>query len=97
MIVPDTKYDEARRCPTCRELTERTRITDGPTGDKFHHFICKNVRCFDVDTGWIVQVNSDGSIPEYKKGPKQFNKEFLYGAKHALEDLQEDLNRGRLT
>lgn len=92
--MPDTKFEQARRCPTCGNPGERIGISDLGAGDKLHHFLCRNEVCRDFDTGWIVQVSSDGSIPERKPGPKQYPEQNFSG--NYVHQVAEELARGRI-
>jgi hypothetical protein len=63
----DTTYEEARRCPKCGNPGEVDSIKDGPRnlprGTKIHTVYCRNQVCPWLDTCWLVQVNSDGTVP----------------------------------
>lgn len=65
--MTDSTYDEARRCPKCKELGDKTSEqslrTSMQRGAKLHIFTCRNERCKWFETTWSVQVNPDGTIP----------------------------------
>lgn len=69
-----TALDEASKCPKCGMTGERGRAMDTERhGVKVIMFTCKTVLCRWFETGWPVQINPDGSIPEPTLvGPKQF-------------------------
>jgi hypothetical protein len=75
--VTDTTFEEAKRCPTCKEAGREVatrRPQDLPRGTKVHVFSCENDRCEQVGERWLVQTNPDGSIPTPgQKGPKTFS------------------------
>lgn len=67
--------EEASHCPKCSQQGELTLQSAGPrVGSKALTYTCKNNLCLWFNTGWVVQVNPDGTIPERKAGPKQFEK-----------------------
>jgi hypothetical protein len=74
--VPDiekTTHEEARSCPICGEYGELQTTTPGPRfGSKVNIYLCMNELCRWYNTGWVVQINADGSIPNRKKGMKDF-------------------------
>jgi len=58
-------WEEARHCPKCSEAGEAggARASAKP-GVKAVTVYCRNERCNWFNTGWIVQINPDGSIPD---------------------------------
>lgn len=63
--MPDTTYEEAKRCPKCKEPgIDVGGNLRGPHGSTMHTIQCRNVRCSWYNTNYTVQVNADGSIPE---------------------------------
>jgi hypothetical protein len=76
--VTDTTFEEARRCPGCKEPGKEVsarRPHDAPRGTVVHVFTCENTRCPDEGDRWLVQTNPDGSIPQPgQKGPKAFER-----------------------
>lgn len=93
--MPDTKFEEARRCTTCTQPARETGVTDDGDG-KLHHFMCDNERCRHYQLGHVVRVNSDGSIPERKAGPKQFPTQAFMGGRNYIANLEEELQRGEI-
>lgn len=68
----DVTFEEATHCPKCKEPGKETMKT--PTGKGIvHTYTCMNERCTWFETGWVIQVLPDGSIPLREKGEKQFN------------------------
>jgi len=67
-----TTIDEAKRCPKCGNAGEESGNHRGPRGSRVYTFICKNETCRWFDTGWLVQVKPDGTIPEREPGEKEF-------------------------
>jgi len=65
--------EKAKLCPRCGHPGTPTGIQPGEDRSKVHTFRCDNERCQWNGTGFIVQVLSDGTIPERQPGPKQFD------------------------
>jgi phage FluMu protein Com len=62
--VAETTYEEAKRCPKCREPGRDTGVTRrGPRGSVIHTIECANPRCKWFNTAYIIQTNPDGTIP----------------------------------
>jgi hypothetical protein len=103
--MPDSTLEQAKRCPKCAEPGELSRSLTQPRpgGKGFRReqvtvnvYICKNERCRDANQTWIVQVNADGSIPERKKGPKEFpnSKRMEQMGKSYVDYLQSEVDKG---
>jgi hypothetical protein len=74
--VPDTTIEEAQRCTTCLFPGRVAQtMTPGhlPRGTRVLVVECPNDRCKFYLERWLVQINPNGTIPEYKRGPKQFD------------------------
>jgi hypothetical protein len=69
-------YEEAKRCPKCKQ-PGRLKSVENPLvspedrtrfgiqrGAKVETYVCINERCRWFETGWVVQLNPDGSIPD---------------------------------
>jgi hypothetical protein len=74
-MVKRGEWEEAQRCPMCDQTgveQDQLRTTEvSPSTGKpvtIHTFHCENSRCVWNGTGWIVQVNDDGTIPKRKEG-----------------------------
>ena len=68
-------WDEARRCPKCGHAGEETVKSPGPDGSKIITLRCDTTVCLWYNTTWVVQVLSDGTIPErHPGGEKTFPK-----------------------
>jgi hypothetical protein len=65
-------FDEAKRCPICKEVGNLTHTANGDAGSKIHTFTCQKSSCKWFNTGWLVQVLRDGTIPERPKGESEF-------------------------
>lgn len=66
----DTTYEEARRCPKCKEPGEEVADTPAPTGRgvtrgaRLKHIQCRNTRCkWYNGAPYLVQTNPDGTVP----------------------------------
>jgi len=75
--VPETTFEEAKRCPKCDKPGED--MGGNPSakqGVKVHLVYCRTPGCEWENTNWLVQVNADGTVPEaYSQlGPKQYPK-----------------------
>jgi hypothetical protein len=70
--------EEASKCSKCGLTGERgAPQASAKPGVKVIVFTCRNKSCVWYDTGWPVQVNPDGSIPDpedTRHGPKQFDR-----------------------
>lgn len=92
--------EEATRCPKCDEPGAKTETRPADRGGKIYTYECRNERCrWFGDGGWIVQVNPDGTIPERKKGPKEFSPLTNWqesSARAALEQLELEMKRGEV-
>lgn len=64
--------DEAKCCPRCSQAGEQTAVSSGPRGSRIYNFACRNPICRWYNTGWIVQVKADGTIPIREPGEKEF-------------------------
>lgn len=92
--------DEASRCPRCGEPGRLSGVRPGPRRSSTRTYVCENERCRWFQTGWVISVASDGSIPERKKGDKEYPMltEFeKANARAILEDaLERPLNPGEV-
>jgi hypothetical protein len=62
--MPDTLYEEARRCPTCKQPGKDVGSKPAPENmGRIHFYECQNDRCEDVNERWLVQELPDGTIP----------------------------------
>lgn len=68
-----TSYEKAKSCPICGEYGILEATNPGPRfGSKVETYLCDNQLCRWYKTGWVVQLNKDGSIPDRRKGTKDF-------------------------
>lgn len=100
--MPDTKFEQCKRCPKCQEPGELINKFRHERGWKrrgmstMHTFICRNERCRWFNDTWVVQVNDDGTIPERPKGEKEFpapDRMIRMGQQYK-EFLEEEVKRG---
>jgi hypothetical protein len=68
--MPDTTFEEAKRCPKCGNPGQEKLVTPQRDGSRVHNFTCVTELCRWYDTGWVVQVMADGSIPIRQPGVK---------------------------
>lgn len=68
--------EEAKRCPKCNNVGKENGIKPGAKPrTKVLVMLCENPLCRWHGTGWMIQINPDGSIPDpadNPRGPKQF-------------------------
>jgi hypothetical protein len=94
-------YEQAQRCLKCDEHGElgSTHPVEGRPGTKVESWYCRNAACTWFNTAWLIQVNPDGTIPEYKTGPKQYpamSPDVLARGQRVTEDaVQRDLRDER--
>lgn len=68
--MADTTYEEAKRCPKCKEPGLEVGDTAAPRGRgvtigaRLKHIQCRNQRCKWFDGApYLVQTNPDGTVP----------------------------------
>jgi hypothetical protein len=92
--------EEASRCPKCKEQGAVSALVGGRRGSRVYTYTCQNDKCIWYNTGWVVQVNSDGTIPERPTaGPKQYPKPSQFSdamAKRQIEDLAKAGDQGAI-
>jgi len=66
-VMTESRYDTARRCPTCGEPGELTKKEPAERGSFVYCFTCRNERCQDVKMGWLIQVMGNNEIPLRKE------------------------------
>lgn len=64
--------EEASHCPRCSQAGTEVLTSRGPRGSIIHVFNCMNQLCRWFETGWTVQTNADGTVPERTAGDKEF-------------------------
>lgn len=85
--------EEAIHCPRCQETGKEVKKYPSTRGSTIYVFHCQNEKCHWYGTGWTVQVNRDGSVPERTKGMKEFPALSVYdeaAAKRILDELKEN-------
>jgi len=62
--MAESTLEERKRCPKCGEPgeLEGTRPSQDVT-KKVITMLCRNSRCDWLDTGWLITVMLDGSLP----------------------------------
>lgn len=90
---------EASYCPRCQKAGERSLHRAFRDNSKLYIIKCLNGDCSWYNTGWAVQVDSDGQVYEREIGPRGMDKTFptlspdqlAYGQR-LIEDIKgEDL------
>ena len=80
-MPPSIDRTSPTHCPRCNMPGDLASSTPAfktyPDGRREHrgrtdNFVCRNERCRWYNTGWIVQTLPDGTVPERKKGEKDF-------------------------
>ena len=66
--MPATTFEDAKHCPKCDMPGEDVSSQPGRDSKNrqvlLHMIFCRNDACPWFNTSWVVQVNSDGSIPQ---------------------------------
>ncbi len=91
--------EEAKICPRCSEPGRLSHEHKFRSGKKVITFMCDNERCRWYSTGWLVQVNPDGTIPERVAGAKQFEKLDRNASSYAeavLNKTKQELMKGEV-
>lgn len=97
--------EEASACPICKQpgrvvISIRQRVPSGKmaTIDTYN---CDNERCRWYGTGWVVQLNDDGSIPvrnpNKRGGDREFEEMspiFKQAADHDIEEMRYMMEHG---
>jgi hypothetical protein len=96
--VSTAAWDEANKCAICQvEGTEvGTKTPALKLSAKIVTLECRNPRCRWGATNerWIVQINSDGSIPRLRRGEKVFPRLSNMSREaydHKMEELETEL------
>lgn len=89
--------EEASACPICKQPGKEVRRDRQrtPTGKMATILTinCENERCRWNGTGWVVQLNDDGSIPvrnpNKKGGDREFEEMSPIFKEHAQREIEE--------
>jgi hypothetical protein len=91
-------FEEAKLCPKCGNAGDvgARRPSDLPGVDVIT-ITCRTATCRWYDTGWLVSINPDGSIPDptpdgMVRGEKQFDTKKLL-VQGVTDDLIVKINR----
>jgi hypothetical protein len=90
--LPDSTFEEAKRCPKCSEPGEEVSENKAPSGDGVLKFFrCGNVRCIDVGERWVVQIRANGTVPQPTddRGPKTFPNMSQDRLSHGMRVLED--------
>jgi len=69
-----TSFESASSCPKCSNAGKEISAQKSSRGSTVYVFACVTEVCRWYNTTWIVQINSDGSIPERRPGDREFPK-----------------------
>jgi hypothetical protein len=66
--MPDTTFEEAKKCPKCGKPGEDAGVRRAPgnlgsQGVTLHTIFCRTELCRWYNTPYYIQVNADGSVP----------------------------------
>ena len=92
-----TTFEEAKLCPKCELPGDDVSSSAGKDSRGkpvvLHMIFCRNDTCKWYNTNWIVQVNSDGSIPQaYSQvGDKKYPKLSQESVTRIEESIQRQL------
>lgn len=97
--MTETKYEEAKRCPKCKNPgrhSSTTRVKSQGVWCKVETYTCERELCLGYGLGWVVQVMPDGTIPEFKRGPKQYELDVyaLNKGRRMLEEVEAEIQLG---
>jgi hypothetical protein len=72
-------WEDASRCPRCDLPGEEVnRLPGKKPGYKVATLLCRNDKCRWFNTGWAVQINPDGSVPEARDRKPDDREERMY-------------------
>lgn len=66
--MPDTTIEGARRCPRCGNPGRHTKTMHNADRSKMETYTCENENCRWYNTGWVLQIMSDGSLAKRAEG-----------------------------
>src|SRR5688500_8316914 len=90
--------EEASRCPKCERPGKPAGNKRMPNGSKVFSFLCETELCRWYNTGWVVQVMADGSIPIRSAGQKDYPSR-PYDERRAqavIDQIQREAQRGEV-
>jgi hypothetical protein len=74
-------FDEANHCPKCNEPGEvGSKRPSAKPGVSAIVCTCRNKRCKWFNTGWVIQINPNGTVPEARdrsqsdREPRQYER-----------------------
>jgi hypothetical protein len=91
-----TTLEEARICPKCGTSGDLgAKMPSAKPGINVVVATCRNALCRWYETGWPIQINADGTIPDaaapgQARGQKQFGNSLTTGV---TNELIERVNR----
>lgn len=72
----EVTFEEAKRCPRCDQPGEEVQTKHLGRKGKAHVIHCKNEKCRWFNTGWVVQTDPDGNIPQREQGDRGQDKDY---------------------
>lgn len=92
-----TTFEEAKKCPKCGQIGEDVKQTPGRDGRgkpvTVHTIMCRTQLCRWFGTGYLVQVNEDGSIPDAYSGVANSHKQFPTISQESATKIEENILR----
>jgi hypothetical protein len=95
--MSNTTFEEASKCPKCGEYGEES--SKKPTRDgrgrpiEVITLLCRNASCKWFGTGWFIQVNEDGSIPEAYSGVRNSDKHYPKLSQESASKIEDNILR----
>lgn len=84
-----TSWEEASQCPRDQFTGKVTGRRPLPGGGQLVTLVCPGDNCEYADTGWLVQIRPDNTIPDKREAdrtPKQFVNTMTETAKQQIRD-----------
>lgn len=86
--MPDTTFEERKRCPKCGTPGRESRMEKLRNESRLYTIMCVKEDCKWFDTGWVVQVMKDGSIPERQPQEKDYPEMPTHVRNQAMRDIE---------
>lgn len=92
-----TTFEDAKKCPKCGQPGEDIGFKPGRSerggAVKVHTIMCRTQLCPWFNTGYLVQVNEDGSIPAAYSGTSGGLKKFPKISQETASKIEDNILR----